>query len=112
MFKNTYRQNADELQFILAGKIYDSIRDYDINIYNVAENLSFKADNIKNVKDHVFYNKHHLDRYGLDKIEHKRFDATLEQALAWKAFRNWNFHSRRCYLDKAGMRGTTSRIKV
>ena len=26
--------------------------------------------------------------------------------------RNWNFHSRRCYLDKTWMRGTTSRIKV
>ena len=43
-----------------------------------------ESDNIKNVKDHVFYNEHDLDRYGPDEIEHKRFDATLEQALAWK----------------------------
>lgn len=84
MFKNPYRQNADELQFKLAEKIYNSIRECDTDICDIAENLGFKADNIKNVKDHVFYNEHDLDRYGPDEIEHKRFDATLEQALAWK----------------------------
>ena len=84
MFKNHYRQNADELQFKLAEEIYDSIRECDTDICDIAENLGFKADNIKNVKDHVFYNEHDLDRYGPDEIEHKRFDATLEQALAWK----------------------------
>ena len=40
--------------------------------------------NIKNVKDHVVYNEHDLDRYYSDEIEHKRFDATFQQALAWK----------------------------
>jgi hypothetical protein len=84
MFKNPDRQNADELQFKLAEKIYDSIRECDTDICDISQNLGFKADNIKNVKDHVFYNKHDLDRYGPDEIEHKRFDATLEQALAWK----------------------------
>ncbi len=82
--KNPYRKNADELQFNLAEKIYDSIRECDTDICDIAENLGFKADNIKNVKDHIFYNEHNLDRYGPDKIEHKRFDVTLEQALAWK----------------------------
>ena len=91
MFKNTYRQNADETQFILAEKIYDSIRECDTDICDVAENLGFKADNIKNVKDHVFYNEHDLDRYGPDEIEHKRFDATLEQALAWKRLETGTF---------------------
>jgi len=84
MFENPYRKNADELQFKLAEEIYDSIRECDTDICDIAENLGFKADNIKNVKDHVFYNEHDLDRYGPDEIEHKRFDATLEQALAWK----------------------------
>ena len=83
-FKNPSRKNADELQFKLAEKIYDSIRKSDTDICDIAENLGFKADNIKNVKDHVFYNEHDLDHYGPDEIEHKRFDATLEQALAWK----------------------------
>ena len=82
--KNPYRLNADELQFELAEEIYDSIRECDTDICDIAENLGFKAGNIKNVKDHVFYNEHDLDRYGPDEIEHKRFDATLEQALAWK----------------------------
>lgn len=82
MFKNPYCKNADELQFELAEEIYDSIRECDTDICDIAENLGFKADNIKNVKDHVFYNEHDLDRY--DEIEHKRFDANLEQALSWK----------------------------
>lgn len=84
MFKNPDRKNADELQFKLAEEIQDSIRECDTDICDIAENLGFKADNIKNVKDHVFNNEHDLDRYGPDEIEHKRFDATLEQALAWK----------------------------
>ena len=84
MFENPYRKNADEPQFKLAEEIYDSIRECDTDICDIAENLGFKADNIKNVKDHVFYNEHNLDRYRRDEIEHKRFDATLEQALAWK----------------------------
>lgn len=78
-FKNPSRKNADELQFELAEKIYDSIRECDTDICDIAENIGFKADNIKNVKDHVFYNEHDLDRYGPDEIEHKRFDATLQQ---------------------------------
>ncbi len=83
-FRNPYRETADELQFKLAEEIYNSIRECDTDICDIAKNLGFKANNIKNVKDHVFYNKHILDRYGPDEIEHKRFDATLEQALAWK----------------------------
>jgi hypothetical protein len=82
--KNSYSQSADELQFVLAEKVYDSIRKSDTDICDIASNLRFKADNIKNVKDHIFYNEHDLDRYGPDEMEHKRFDVTLEQALAWK----------------------------
>ena len=53
-FKNPSRKNADELQFQLAEEIYDSIRDCDTDICDIAKNLGFKADNIKNVKDHIF----------------------------------------------------------
>ena len=84
MIKNPYSQSADELQFVLAEKVYDSIRESDTDISDIASILEFKADNIKNIKDHVFYNEHDLDRYGPNEIEHKRFDATLEQALSWK----------------------------
>lgn len=82
--KNPYGDSAYELSDNLAERIYDSIRECDTDICDIAQNLGFKADNIKNVKDHVFYNEHDLDRYGPDQIEHKRFDATLSQALAWK----------------------------
>lgn len=47
VFKNPYRQEADELQFKLAEKIYDSIRDCDTDICDIAENLGFRADNIR-----------------------------------------------------------------
>ena len=82
IFKYPYCANSIESQEFLSEKIYDSIRECDTDICDVAKNLGFKADNIKNVKDHVFYNEHNLDRYGPDEIEHKGFDATLEQALA------------------------------
>ena len=83
-FENPSRKSADELQFKLAEEIYDPTRECDADICDSTENLGFKADNIKNVKDHIIYNKHGLDRYGPDEIEHKRFDATLEQALGWE----------------------------
>jgi hypothetical protein len=76
ILKNRYRESANELSYKLADKIYDSIRSCDTDICDIAENLGFKADNIKNVKDHVFYNEHDLDRYGPDD--------DLQQALAWK----------------------------
>jgi len=53
--QNRYRQSADELKFRLAEEIYDSIRDCDTDICDIVGNLGFKADNIKDVKDHIFY---------------------------------------------------------
>lgn len=53
--KNPYGKSADELQFELAEKVYDSIRESDTDICDIASNLGFKVDNIKNVKDNVFY---------------------------------------------------------
>jgi hypothetical protein len=55
-----------------------------MDICDIARNLGFKADNIKNVKDHVFYNEHNLDRYGENEGQRRRFDSDLQQALAWK----------------------------
>lgn len=82
--KNPYHEGPYELGDKLADQIYDSIRESDTDICDIAQNLGFKADNIKNVKDHVFYNEHDLDRYGPDQIERKQFDPNLQQALAWK----------------------------
>ena len=83
--KNTYREDAYELGYKLADQIYDSIRECDTDICDIAKKLGFKADNIKNVKDHVFYNKHYLDRLApAEPVEYRRFDANIQQALAWK----------------------------
>ena len=84
--KNPYREDAYELGYKLADQIYHSIRESDTDICDIAENLGFKADNIKNVKDHVFYQKHELDQYVSlgEASEYKRFDPYIQQALAWK----------------------------
>lgn len=56
-----------------------------IPVSDIAANLGFKAENIKNVKDHIFCNKHKLDKYLSlgEKPEYKRFDPDFQQALAW-----------------------------
>lgn len=83
--KNPNREKAYELSYKLADQIYDSIRESNTDICNIAQNLGFKADNIKNVKDHLFYNKHYLDRLAsVEPVEYQRFDANIQQALAWK----------------------------
>ena len=86
ILKNPYHEGPYELADKLADQIYESIRESDTDICDIAENLSFKADNIKNVKDHVFYQKHELDQYVSlgEASEYKRFDPYIQQALAWK----------------------------
>jgi hypothetical protein len=84
VLKNKYRESSYELGDKLASQMYDSIRECDTDICDIAENLGFKADNIKKVKDHIFYNEHNLDRYPDEPVERKRFDPELQQALAWK----------------------------
>lgn len=81
--RNSYGDGSYELGEKLADQIYESIRKSDTDICDIAKNLGFKADNIKNVKDHVFYNQHDLDRHG-GAIERKQFDSNIQQALSWK----------------------------
>ena len=82
---NPYRdESAYELGYKLADQIYVSIRSSDTDICDIAQNLGFKAENIKNVKDYVFHNVHTLDRYPEDGIKSAQFDPDLQQALAWK----------------------------
>ena len=81
--KNAYTQNGTERQFLLAREIYASIRKSNTDVSDIASYLGYKAANIDKVKNHIFFKFHNLDRY-TDAIEYKRFDAVLEQALAWK----------------------------
>lgn len=57
------QSNKKLITIQVVDQTYNSIRECDTDICDVAENLGFKADNIKNVKDHVFYNEHNLDWY-------------------------------------------------
>lgn len=68
----------------LAEELYNSIRASDTDIAAIAKNLDYKETNIKKCKEHIFYRSHYLDRYKGEKVEYRRFDADLRQALAWK----------------------------
>jgi hypothetical protein len=58
--------------------MYDSIKLCDTDISNIAENLGFKANNIKDIEYHGFYNKHYLDRFApAEPVEHRRFDVNV-----------------------------------
>lgn len=85
---NPDRLDHTELQDVLAEQMYYLIRQCDTDISDIAENLNLRANDIKNIKDHVFNNKHYLDRYiePGEPIPYQRFDANLQQALAWKRF--------------------------
>lgn len=79
---------VDLLENKLAEQMYDSIRDNDKDIYDIAVYTKIKADNIKKCKDHIFYNEHGLDRdthLGDDPVV-QRFDPDLKQGLASKRF--------------------------
>ena len=54
ILKNPSHEGPYELGDKLADQIYESIRESDTDICDIAQNLGFKADNIKNLKDHVF----------------------------------------------------------
>jgi len=90
ILKNSYRDGPYELGYKLTDQIYESIRESDTDICDIIQNLGFKANNIKNVKDYVFYNEHDLDRYGSDERVRKQFDPNLRQALAWKRLESGN----------------------
>ena len=70
----------------MTNQLYDEIRESDTYISDITKNLNCKADNIKTIKDHIFNNKHLLDKYASlgEEPEYQRFDPNLQQALAWK----------------------------
>lgn len=77
--KSPYCENAYEL----VDKLANCMIWLESVVYITAKIL-FKVDNIKNVKDHILYKKHILDKYVSlgEKSEHKRLDPNFQQALA------------------------------
>lgn len=83
--ENSDLVGADELSDKLADQIYDEIRVSKNDVADIARNLGYKEMNIEKVKNHVFKNKHYLDRlFPLEPVEYRKFDSDLQQALAWK----------------------------
>lgn len=64
----------EELEEILADQIYDSIRECNTDISDIAENVGFKAENIKKLK---FYNEHTFEPYSDEPEEYRRFHANF-----------------------------------
>jgi hypothetical protein len=73
-----------ELADNLAELIYQDIRECDTDISDIASNLGYKADNIKRIKDHLFYSDHTLNMYDDAPVDRQRFYPDLQQALAWQ----------------------------
>ena len=82
---NLLRQTGAGLSEGSADAAYDAIRASTTDVAAIAENTGFKEVNIQNVKDHLFYNEHILDRY-VDMgypAEIGRFHSNPDIADAW-----------------------------
>lgn len=69
-----------------ADDAYNAIRTSKHDVSNIAKNTGLKENSIQKIKDHLFYDKHLLDRYveyGLP-AEMKVFDSDIAIANAWK----------------------------
>jgi hypothetical protein len=59
--KKPSSQSVFKLSNKLVNWMYNSIKEYNTKVYNIARNLNFKAENIKNAKDYGFYDKYKFD---------------------------------------------------
>jgi len=77
----------------LANQMYDAIRASKTDVAQIAANTGIKPENILKVKQHLFMEKHLLDRYvdyGVP-AEWKRFDADVGIAKIWERLRTGNY---------------------
>lgn len=84
--QNFYFENDYGLAEKLSQQIYCSIKQCHTDICDIAANLGFKADNIKNVKNHIFYKEFEPAQKepDWDEYEHETINHNLQQSLAWK----------------------------
>lgn len=86
---NPYGMGAEELQDILAEKMYQNNRNNKSDVQQISDKSTLNPKNIDICKEHVFMKKHKLDLYvdlGEPVVE-ARFDPNLNQALAWERFK-------------------------
>ncbi len=84
--KGPRQTGAGFFKGIPADAEYAAIRANSGDIAAIAKNTGIKPENIQNVKDHLFYNEHLLDRYVESGVPATtaRFDSDLGIAQAWK----------------------------
>lgn len=71
--------NADSPEAVLhAYKYYEYIRHIKNDIHNIAKNTEFTEDQIRIVKDYIFYSEHNLD------IGYARFTPDFYMAQSWR----------------------------
>ena len=76
-----------------ADEAYNAIRASKTDITTIAKNTGIKPQNIAKVKNHLFFDKHLLDRYvdfGIP-AEFKTFDSDMEIANSWARLESGNF---------------------
>lgn len=73
--------------------MYAAIRSSESDVGEIATATGFKPSNIQEIKEHLFYREHLLDRYvnyGIP-AEMARFDSDLAIAQAWQRLRTGSF---------------------
>jgi hypothetical protein len=90
------RRPRDEIDFEItwADQAYDSIRAADDvgDVAQTARRHGFSEEDVRVVKDHVFYQEHLLDLYDGVPAEVSRFDSNPRIAEAWIRLRDGNPH--------------------
>ncbi len=83
------RQTGAGMDDVFADEAYDAIRASTKDVAEIASKTGLKPENIQKVKDHVFLDKHLLDRYVDYGVPAKwaRFDSSPRIADAWNRLR-------------------------
>jgi len=87
------KQTGAGSQIASADAAYDTIRTSTTDVNTIAKNTGLKPENIKKVKNHLFYDEHLLDRYENYGVpaEIGRFDSDVGIANAWKRLETGNY---------------------
>jgi len=72
--RNDYKRLEDH-----ANLFYDEVRKRTGDIEKIAHNTGFSVEDVKKIKDHMFFNK-----YDLDRNEPSRFDPDYDQSVSWQ----------------------------